>query len=393
MSSLHVLIIPSWYPAYPGDFGGSFFREQAHALAKSGCKVGVIYPQLRSLKDWRSALNGRFGVSFEEDEGVPTYRGHGMNWFPRMTKLSSFLWEIYGLWLYKCYEKKYGRPDIIHAHSIFYAGHLARKILSSYGVPYVITEHSSAYGRGLISNSQIRLAKLAAFQAQKRIAVSEEFCKLLDGFYDDPRSKWTYIPNMVNDVFLDFPTPSSKRDEDSFVFLSVATLVPIKGHERLLRAFAKVCIKNDKSILKIGGDGPCRSELERLAGDLGISDKVMFLGLLKREQVLEEMAKADSFVLSSKYETFGVVVVEALALGKPVVATRCGGAESIIRNRDGILVPPDSVDELAEAMLLLYHKIDEFDLNEIRASCKSRFGAQAIAGRLKSIYVSSINDC
>lgn len=392
MSDLHVLVIPSWYPASPGDINGSFFREQALALAKYGCKVGVIYPQLRSLKDWRKVFNGRFGVSFEEDEGLPTYRGHGVNWFPRMTKPGSFLWEIYGLWLYKCYEKKFGKPDIIHAHSVLYAGHLAKKISNRYGVPYVVTEHSTAYGRGLMSNSKIKLAKSVVFQAQKLIAVSEEFCRLLDDFYNDPRDKWTYIPNMVNEVFLSFPLSYSNAGKENFSFLNVAALHPKKGHDTLLRAFAKAFIGNDKVTLKIGGDGPCRLELEQLADALGVSNKVTFLGSLKREQVLLEVAKTNAFVLSSKHETFGVVVIEALALGKPVVATRCGGPESIIRNEDGVLAPPNSVDELAKAMLLLYHKREKFDPNEIRASCRSRFSEQAVTEQLKSIYSSSIKN-
>ncbi|HEP8872415.1 TPA: glycosyltransferase, partial [Pseudomonas aeruginosa] len=200
---MHILIIPSWYPAYPGDINGSFFKEQAEALSKHGCKVGVIYPQLRSLRNWRGVLKGESGLSHEVENGIPTYRWHGVNWFPRIAKLNGWLWELHGAKLYEKYVDEHGKPDIIHAHSLLYAGHLASKISEKSGIPFVVTEHSSAYARGLYNKSQIALAQTVAPKAGARIAVSTEFTKLLSKLFTCENNDWEYIPNIVNQDFFD----------------------------------------------------------------------------------------------------------------------------------------------------------------------------------------------
>jgi glycosyltransferase involved in cell wall biosynthesis len=123
-----------------------------------------------------------------------------------------------------------------------------------------------------------------------------------------------------------------------------------------------------------------------LATTLGISDQAQFPGRLAREEVLTAMSHANAFVLSSRYETFGVVVIEALALGLPVVSTRCGGPESIVREQDGILVPVDNVEALAEAMVKIYESQNQYNPAEIRDACRDRFSEKAVANRLMKIY-------
>lgn len=90
--------------------------------------------------------------------------------------------------------------------------------------------------------------------------------------------------------------------------------------------FARVLEQYPDLLLEIGGDGPEKTKLEELVTKLGINKNIKFLGQLTRDEVKNKMNEESSaFVLSSEYETFGVVVVEALALGKPVIATKCGG--------------------------------------------------------------------
>ncbi|HHM4989433.1 TPA: glycosyltransferase, partial [Pseudomonas aeruginosa] len=335
---MHILIIPSWYPAYPGDINGSFFKEQAEALSKHGCKVGVIYPQLRPLRNWRGVLKGESGLYHEVENGIPTYRWHGVNWFPRIAKLNGWLWELHGEKLYEKYVDDHGKPDIIHAHSLLYAGHLASKISEKSGIPFVVTEHSTAYARGILNKSQVKLSQSVAQKAFKRIAVSNEFKDFLTKLFTFKSNKWIYIPNIVSQVFFDREINSSKEEDGVFTFLNIAMLDFKKDQATLLRAFSKALANNDRLRLRIGGYGPCREELESLSEELGISDSVAFLGKLSRSQVIDEIQASDAFVLSSVYETFGVVVVEAMALGKPVISTSCGGPESIVSKETGILV-------------------------------------------------------
>ena len=192
------------------------------------------------------------------------------------------------------------------------------------------------------------------------------------------------MPNIVNERFCSFEL--RPNESKNFEFINVALMTENKCQANILHAFSRISKVNPNIRLTLGGDGPVRSQLEQLAHDLGIAEKVKFTGMLTREQVLAAMAAADAFVLSSRYETFGVVVIEALALGKPVIATRCGGPESIVRKEDGILILVDDVDALAAAMIKMVENRNDYDPAEIRKACSARFSEAAIAKRLMNTY-------
>jgi len=187
-------------------------------------------------------------------------------------------------------------------------------------------------------------------------------------------------------MFTDFPLQSARRKADDFVFVSITTLAKNKGVEDLINAFGRAFTNVSGVRLVIGGDGVERRRLGELVKQLDLVSRVEFLGALSRGQVLEEVSTADVFVTSSYYETFGVAVVEALALGKPVIATRCGGPESTVRERDGILVPSSDVVALADAMRSMHTNYEKYDAPEIRQACARRFGEAAIVTRLIACY-------
>lgn len=383
---MHILIIPSWYPKNPDDIGGSFFREQALALHRNDCKVGVIAPQLRSLRSWKSIFTGQKGIFYELDEGIPTYRRHGMAWFLRIPHGNEKLWIYYGLKLFEEYIKNHGMPDILHAHSLLYGGVLAREIKLRYGLPFVVTEHSSAYARKLLHSWQIVLAQEAAEQAAKRIAVSESFCSILANTFHGKASEWHYIPNIVSVFFEKNYSNENKSLNSNFVFCNVSLLTPPKCIDLLLRAFSLAFKRNSSLSLIIGGDGPEMINLQNIANQLGIRHQVKFAGILSREEVVNLMKKSHAYVLASHVETFGVALVESLALGKPVIATRCGGPESIVRPEDGYLVPVNDVHALADAMQRMFQNYALFDQKSIREKCLARFGEKTVTDNVKMLY-------
>lgn len=382
---IHVLIIPSWYPARPGDISGSFFREQALALHWHGCKVGVIYPQLRSLRQWRGLSGGARGVRREFDQGMPVLRSPGLNPFPLLHRAACAWWVRHGIGLYRRYVAEFGRPDLVHAHSALYGGALARQLWLREGVPYVLTEHSSMYPRGKVSRAQARIARDAARDARRRFAVSAAFGQFLGGYFGADTGSWEVMPNIVDASFGERPLGEPASDGD-FTFLTVGGLNENKGIHLLFEAFARGFANDPGTRLRIGGHGPERMRLEKLAAQLGIADRVSFLGALTRQQVAEELARAQALVHPSRYETFGVAIVEALAMGRPVVATRCGGPDGIVTARDGLLLPVDDVDALARAMGELRVRIGEYDAAAIRQAALERFGEAAVVTRLREAY-------
>lgn len=139
-------------------------------------------------------------------------------------------------------------------------------------------------------------------------------------------------------------------DGEGPVLVACGRLVPQKGYPTLLRALARVR-ERVPARLRILGEGPLRDELGALAASLGVADAVSFEGF--RPDPARWMAAADVFVLSSEYEGFGNVIVEALATGTPVVATDCpyGPGEILEGGRHGVLVPPSDPAALADALL------------------------------------------
>lgn len=383
---LHILIIPSWYPLFEGHIGGSFFREQALALRAMGCNIGVIFPQMRSVKNFFSQKNR---IVKDIDQGLVTYREHFVNFTPRWKSAIEKKWIKSGERLFELYVKENGMPDIIHAHSLFNGGLLALHISEKYKIPFVLTEHSTAFARNLVTDKQISKAAIAVDKAASCIAVSERFRILLNTKFET--KKWSYIPNIVNKEFLDAPLHRVRNKKDCYRLINICALEPKKRVDLLIKAFAIASKELDNIVLEIGGDGSQMKNLIDLTGRLSISDKVTFLGKLTRSDVLVKVSNADAFILSSEYETFGVVLVEALALGKPIIATKCGGPESIINDEVGYLVNKNSASELASAIKLLYSNQENFEAENIRSYCSREFSGESVINKLINIYKSLLD--
>ena len=179
-----------------------------------------------------------------------------------------------------------------------------------YGVPYIITEHSTNFARGNFSQCQLQFSKQVFENSKANIAVSKEFCNLLE---KQTHCKFQYVPNVVDTSF--FKPSTQVKSAEQFTFLNVAHLdakeEPGKTCEELAEKFAG----NTKYKLIIAGDGPEKENLHTQIDKLKVSGQVILFGRASREDVLSLMQKANCFVLPSHYETFGVVLIEAMACG------------------------------------------------------------------------------
>lgn len=382
---MHVLIIPSWYPETPEDVDGIFFRLQAQALQRSGLKIGVTAPVFRSMRGKpASVVNGGYGIRSYTEENIPTYVYKSMYFFPHLPYLDRYRWVRAGWKLFEHYVRDHGTPDIIHAHSMNHAGILAQQIHEKTGIPFVLTEHSSTYARKLIRNWQRPAMLQSAQQCSARIAVSKDFCRLLETEYGG--LDWQYIPNSLSPAFIRPVDLANKPKNADFTFCSVAHLNYNKGFDILLPAFAEALKTHPNLKLKIGGTGLIASQLHNLAAELGLENSVEFLGGLQNDQVLDLMFRSDAFVLASRNETFGVVFIEALSQGLPVAATRCGGPQTIINENNGILVPVGDVQALAGALVSLYENRGRYDAQTLRADCLNEFGEEAVVRQITAVY-------
>ena len=379
--SIHVLCLPSWYPTYRDSRTGIFFREQAIALSHAGCKVGVIYPDLQSLRTltYRTFLQQHFTIDDFEDDGIPTLYWHG--WNPPTEFLRFQLFNRMTLKLVHFYIRKHGVPDVIHAHSALWGGCAAQIISIKINRPYVLTEHASIFMTNSLSLFAKNASTLAFSNARQVITVSRALENCVRTLI--PTQNIITIPNLIDTNFFNV---KPNRTLSPFRFLAIGNLVPIKGFNILLRAFA-IAFKDDPDVdLLLGGAGQEKIRLETLASTLGIAKRVHFIGSLTRAQVRQAMFDADVFVVSSYQETFGIVVIEAMSTGMPVVATKCGGPEEIINATNGWLTDVGNPKALAQALVKAREEADRFDPVAIRSDIIQRFDKKIITDQIVNCY-------
>lgn len=382
---MHILILPSWYPKSSSDISGVFFRDQALALLNYGHKVGVISPQTVSLRAFLSApkVAPEFS-SFENDSGILTYRKLALEALPGVPYGNYWLFSKVARKLFTKYISEQGKPDIIHAHSAILGGAAAVLLGREYDIPVVLTEHSTGFAREIFMRWELRLASECARSVQSCIAVSPSLGQLLTEKLSIPSVTWKWIPNVVADRF--DGSDRSRIDGAPLRFLNLALMTDKKGQRDLLKAFGVALRAGISAELWLAGDGPMRSQLEQLVRELGLMNRVRFLGLIPPNDVPALFKRVDVMVISSHYETFGVVAAEALTAGLPVIATKCGGPECIVHQGDGLLVPPNNPEALAQAMLRVGSDLVSYSPVEIAARARARFSGPAVAAQLTMEY-------
>jgi glycosyltransferase involved in cell wall biosynthesis len=381
----HVLILPSELYCPPRlPLHGIFQRHQAEVLASRGIRTGVAS---FGYIPWRFLLSAFSYPACETVKGVTSLRHFARPVVParaayialRERYLSRFLELV------ESYMERFGRPDVVHAHNTLYAGLVAARVRRKWGIPFVLTEHSSAFeaesatrwNTAQVSDCLGEASVVSAVgtaigrKVAARVPTGTECVRL-----------WNVLDPAIEEEARR-GSPEGGRNGGALSFLSIGNLLPVKNHSLLLRAFAKA-FRNDPDVkLRIGGDGPLRRALEKEALELGLSRQVKFLGALGTGQVVRELKHCDVFALSSASETFGVVLIEAMAFGRPVISTRSGGPEEIVDERSGLLVPHER-DALAEGLTQM--RTAAFDPEAIRERCLESWGADAFYRRATELY-------
>ena len=277
--------------------------------------------------------------------------------------------------LHEVFER--GDFDVVHSHHAFTPTPLlALAYARNADVPSVLTNHSipgRAYDgtMGDILSSALYPLRQYLNLADHIVAVSQaaaDFMSLLVDYV--PIS---VIPNGV-DCELFKPRPDVKRSGRRILYVS--RLVNRKGPHVLIRAFKRVVGEIPDADLVIVGDGYLGSALRMMTYDLGLVDSVKFLGDISSERLARIYASSDIFVLPSLHaESFGMVLLEAMASEVPVVASETGGVPEVVKDGDeGILVKPGDEEQLAQAILELLR-------SEERRSQMAKAGRRKVLAR------------
>ena len=233
------------------------------------------------------------------------------------------------------------RPNIVHAH-LFHASVLVAA-LPSKGAIRVLTHHNGSVFRDVGPRWRSRPDRWAARRYDHVVGVSEAVTDFLCHSYGLDSDKLSTIRNGWSG------TPLPPSPEPGLV-VSVAHLRPEKGQDLLLRAFRDVASSQEVARLVLVGDGPLREYLKAMAQSLGLDDRVEFVGYVKN--VWPYLQRAAVYTQPSRSEPLGIAALEAMAAGRPVVASATGGLIELVTAETGILVPPNDPDALASAILL-----------------------------------------
>lgn len=181
-----------------------------------------------------------------------------------------------------------------------------------------------------------------------------------------------------------------KIEEDEKIIIFVGTLRPVKGIKYLIKAMKIIRQKNEDARLMLIGDGEERAYLENLVKELNLKNYVKFIEKVKNENVPEYMVTSDVFVLPSLSESFGIVNLEAMASGLPIVTTKVGGLPEVVKDGEtGFLVEPKNPEQIAEKALLILEddelrkRISRNNKEEVR-----KYSWESVVERLEEIYQS-----
>lgn len=368
---MRILFVTNGVPTEQYPLIGIFEFDQAKALAAAGHEVIFFGIDLRSVRRKR-----KWGIDHGERCGVSWYRID-----VPVGAVPLRLFCRIGTWgLEYLYSKvfKTSKPDIIHAH-FTEMGCMASRLARKKQVPLVITEHSSLMNQENIRASLRKCAIEGYHTAKCVIAVSDGLKKSL---YKHTGVLCRVVPNIASlEEFVYKP-----QTHKGFGFISAGNLIARKRHQMLLEAFAEISRTYNDAFLGIIGDGELRSELETYVINCGLEKKVFFYGQLSRDKMAEIYQQYDCFVLPSVLETFGVVYIEAMAAGLPVIATKCGGPEYFVNNKSGILISVDDIKELEKSMTYMYENISKYNSKNISKYIRGNFSAEKISKEIDLIY-------
>ncbi len=355
------------YPSITNNHAGIFVHEQAKALIEQGVEVCVVSPKpwapfpIKYLSHkWNSyskipkeSIINRIKVYYPSYTAYPKglfFASSGKRMYSGIKRLVEMLNS----------ENDF---DLIHAHVALPDGYAAMKISEKWSKPLIVSVHGQDLQQTIHRNRLYKKIIIKVFQcADTVILVSNKLKRIVDK-NQIPCQQFAVIHNGVDlEKIITAKQDKVFKANVKEIMLSVSNIIKTKGLDYNIYALYKLKDLYPNLEYHLIGSGPEEKYLRLLANKLGLQDRVKFIGQLPHNEVFKHMHNCRFFSLPSWNEAFGVVYIEAMACGKPVIGCRGEGIEDFVADREiGMLVKPHDVDSLAEA-------IDYFLSNPDRAN-------------------------
>jgi teichuronic acid biosynthesis glycosyltransferase TuaC len=342
--TIHVLTLTPFYPTDCDDANGCFVSEPLEWLSKLGVQNSVLavqpfYRDRARVRESAAPAEWLRYFSLPGGVGLPCA---GAFVSARVVARVRELHRRHPI-------------AVIHAHGPLPCGHAAMLLSAELGIPYVVSVHgldafSTVQVTGRAGEWCSRISQRVYENARRVICISEHVREqVLQRTASRCRTSVVY-----NGVDPELFSPANQPSGGSVTVVSVGNLIPIKGHDLLIRAAASLAPEFPELRWEIIGEGAERDRLQALALELQAKDRVFFLGRQSRQQVAAAMQRCTLFALPSSYEGLGCVYLEAMSCGRAVIGCREQGISEIIQHgSNGFLVGPGNERELTLAIAML----------------------------------------
>ena len=319
--------LASWYSTQTDAASGWFLHDYAKMNQQLSFESDVLFLKVEGMK---------FGVTEYERTYLETkarvFQTFGL---PKKSHMLIRFYQNQSVYLFERYLKQYEKPDLIHAHS-FLAGIQALAIFKKWGIPFVFTEHNSAFLRDAVPSVYHPFIQESIFHALFFSTVSKE---MADTLFKRYKKQAKVIYNPIDTDF--FNTNEAKKPAEHLRLFAFGDPPETKGLDRLL-SFAQALKKERRFTLHVGDKIRDYTHWKREVMRMDLEEELVFTGFLSREEIRQKLHQCDAFLSFSRWETFGIAMCEALSCGVPVFSTRTSGPEcyweevfgSLIENRN-----------------------------------------------------------
>jgi glycosyltransferase involved in cell wall biosynthesis len=311
---------------------------------------------------------------------VPTfYASHGLSPIP---KTSMLVFQLHLRRALKRVIQKWGRPDLIHTEDGY--GYYVIKAGQRLGIPSVMSQHWTGFMEQTLDPGAVRRFAWAFAHAVQVLPANKYAAKDYERY--GLRVSFNWMPNALDTQVFRL---SAQQTREPWL-LHASGFTPVKRFPDVVKAFARVRHTRPAAVLQVVGDGVNRAAMEALAGRELPPGSFNFHGWLSKPELADLMRRSCGFVFPSEAETFGCVLMEAMACGCPVLTTRIGGISAVVHENEGLFVEVGDIEQIAVGMGRLLDGTHGLDQARISRETQERFSRANVGSLLHQEYIKAL---
>ena len=376
----YILVLPSWYPSEAHKFNGDFNQRLVEA-------VSLKVPQIVLYIVGKSDISNTY-FTLTKEKNIKTY----LVYYPEAKNyLGRFLSKLHYLFLQfkflKLIFKENGLPQLTHVYVFWMAGIAALAIKKIYGIPYLITEHWTAFYKDSPPDLYKRnfllrfIFKIIFNNATHFITVAEKLKgRILEW---NSKARITVIPNVVDTTKFNYHPKINENKK--FRLVHVSTMRIQKNIIGLLDGYERAILNNPNLELILVGEVPDNVKTKINLSSI-LKNNIECTGEVEYSTVKDIMNKSDVLIMFSRFENLPCVILEALCCGLPVITTNVGGCAEVIDQTNGLLINNENVNELVKAIEYMISNKITYKSELISQNAIRNFSYNAVAAKVKGVY-------